>query len=118
MRGVSSIKRIKFVIFVFFFLLPALLYMLIGVTDLYSVCENYRFLYDGARINDDDTPQSLEMEDNGNVVSFSRFSARRSDWPNIKNPLIDTIDVMVERTSCSDLLLSLCFPFRLLSHTF
>ncbi|KAJ6489179.1 ubiquitin-related domain-containing protein [Mycena polygramma] len=32
-----------------------------------------RFLYDGARINDDDTPSSLEMEDN------------------------DTIDVMVEQ---------------------
>lgn len=23
------------------------------------------FLYDGARINDDDTPASLDMEDNG-----------------------------------------------------
>ncbi|KAH8980436.1 ubiquitin-2 like Rad60 SUMO-like-domain-containing protein [Lactarius hatsudake] len=34
-----------------------------------------RFLYDGARINDEDTPASLDMEDN------------------------DTIDVMVERTS-------------------
>ncbi|KAJ7472168.1 ubiquitin-2 like Rad60 SUMO-like-domain-containing protein [Mycena latifolia] len=34
-----------------------------------------RFLYDGARINDDDTPASLDMEDN------------------------DTIDVMVERAS-------------------
>lgn len=33
-----------------------------------------RFLYDGNRINDDDTPASLDMEDN------------------------DTIDVMVERT--------------------
>ncbi|KAJ7077420.1 ubiquitin-related domain-containing protein [Mycena belliarum] len=32
-----------------------------------------RFLYDGSRINDDDTPSSLEMEDN------------------------DTIDVMVEQ---------------------
>ncbi|KAJ7328803.1 small ubiquitin-related modifier [Mycena olivaceomarginata] len=32
-----------------------------------------RFLYDGARINDDDTPHSLDMEDN------------------------DTIDVMVEQ---------------------
>ncbi|KAI0288561.1 ubiquitin-2 like Rad60 SUMO-like-domain-containing protein [Russula brevipes] len=36
-----------------------------------------RFLYDGARINEEDTPSSLDMEDN------------------------DTIDVMVERTSCS-----------------
>ncbi|KAH9961922.1 small ubiquitin-related modifier [Russula dissimulans] len=36
-----------------------------------------RFLYDGARINDDDTPQTLEMEDN------------------------DTIDVMVEQVGGS-----------------
>ncbi|KAH0835512.1 Rad60/SUMO-like domain-containing protein [Lanmaoa asiatica] len=34
-----------------------------------------RFLYDGTRISEDDTPTSLDMEDN------------------------DTIDVMVERTS-------------------
>ncbi|KAH9989244.1 ubiquitin-related domain-containing protein [Russula vinacea] len=26
-----------------------------------------RFLYDGTRINDDDTPASLDMEDNGTV---------------------------------------------------
>ncbi|KAG6812587.1 hypothetical protein H0H92_002056 [Tricholoma furcatifolium] len=41
-----------------------------------------RFLYDGSRISEDDTPNSLEMEDN------------------------DTIDVMVERrfTSCLDLI--------------
>lgn len=25
----------------------------------------FRFLYDGARIQDDDTPASLDMEDNG-----------------------------------------------------
>ncbi|KAF5376467.1 hypothetical protein D9615_008596 [Tricholomella constricta] len=36
-----------------------------------------RFLYDGARINDDDTPTSLDMEDN------------------------DTIDVMVEQVGGS-----------------
>ncbi|KAJ8585083.1 small ubiquitin-related modifier [Rhizopogon salebrosus TDB-379] len=36
-----------------------------------------RFLYDGARINDDDTPASLDMEDN------------------------DTIDVMVEQVGGS-----------------
>ncbi|KAF8460446.1 ubiquitin-related domain-containing protein [Russula ochroleuca] len=36
-----------------------------------------RFLYDGTRINDDDTPQSLDMEDN------------------------DTIDVMVEQVGGS-----------------
>jgi len=38
-----------------------------------------RFLYDGNRINDDDTPASLEMDDN------------------------DTIDVMVEQVGGSDL---------------
>lgn len=27
------------------------------------------FLYDGARINDDDTPDSLDMEDNGEFLS-------------------------------------------------
>jgi len=37
-----------------------------------------RFLYDGARINDDDTPASLDMEDN------------------------DTIDVMVEQVGGFD----------------
>jgi len=34
-----------------------------------------RFLYDGSRINDDDTPASLEMEDNG-LSLFLSFSAR------------------------------------------
>jgi len=38
-----------------------------------------RFLYDGSRINDDDTPASLDMEDN------------------------DTIDVMVEQVGGSSL---------------
>ncbi|KAH9172455.1 small ubiquitin-related modifier [Lactarius sanguifluus] len=38
-----------------------------------------RFLYDGARINDEDTPASLDMEDN------------------------DTIDVMVELGGCRQL---------------
>ena|SRR6266702_1107349 len=32
--------------------------------------DKYSFLYDGARINDDDTPQSLEMEDNGVFSSY------------------------------------------------
>ncbi|KAH8985410.1 small ubiquitin-like modifier [Lactarius akahatsu] len=29
-----------------------------------------RFLYDGARINDEDTPASLDMEDNGAFASY------------------------------------------------
>jgi hypothetical protein len=34
-----------------------------------------RFLYDGARIQDDDTPASLDMEDNGAFcVSSSMFA--------------------------------------------
>lgn len=48
---------------------------------------NNRFLYDGTRINDDDTPQSLEMEDNGTVLPlFSHLSARHSDWLNLVKP--------------------------------
>ncbi|KAH8114269.1 ubiquitin-like protein [Phellopilus nigrolimitatus] len=43
-----------------------------------------RFLYDGDRINDDDTPASLDMEEN------------------------DTIDVMVERQSFHPFVRSLC----------
>ncbi|KAJ6525089.1 small ubiquitin-related modifier, partial [Mycena vulgaris] len=41
--------------------------------DCPILIDDSRFLYDGARINDDDTPASLDMEDN------------------------DTIDVMVEQ---------------------
>ncbi|KAJ7453705.1 small ubiquitin-related modifier [Mycena galericulata] len=52
-----------------------------------------RFLYDGARINDDDTPQSLDMEDNGALSLFPPFplSALTPPLP------ADTIDVMVEQ---------------------
>ena len=39
------------------------------------------------------------------------FSARRSDWPTFENPLTDTIDVMVERTSYSNLLFPFVSPF-------
>lgn len=62
--------------------------------SLTNFCDWNRFLYDGQRIQDDDTPNSLDMEDN------------------------DTIDVMVERTfafigplliSC---LLLTCFPLQ------
>jgi len=49
-----------------------------------------RFLYDGARINDEDTPASLDMEDN------------------------DTIDVMVEQVGGSDGSCP-CLPASLLS---
>lgn len=34
----------------------------------------FRFLYDGTRINDDDTPSTLEMEDNGqHLYAFCKF---------------------------------------------
>jgi len=50
-----------------------------------------RFLYDGARINDDDTPASLDMEDN------------------------DTIDVMVEQVGGTDMSHPRLQAFSLLS---
>lgn len=57
---------------------------------------NRRFLYDGARINDSDTPESLEMEDNG--VWLEEFS-QCNHGSYITFLPSDTIDVMVERTS-------------------
>lgn len=51
-----------------------------------------RFLYDGTRINDDDTPTSLDMEDNG--TPFLPLLPRPVLTPAL---LADTIDVMVER---------------------
>lgn len=56
-----------------------------------------RFLYDGSRINDDDTPASLEMEDNG--TCFSLFSSHRCSNFFLSFFSTDTIDVMVERMS-------------------
>jgi len=62
-------------------------------------------LYDGNRINDDDTPASLEMEDNGRYTPSSLppfptlFSLllRRADPKSFVGGRTDTIDVMVER---------------------
>ena len=53
-----------------------------------------RFLYDGERITDDDTPSSLDMDDNGTSLTFFALLQRRADII-IRSP--DTIDVMVER---------------------
>ncbi|KAF9555694.1 ubiquitin-like protein [Agrocybe pediades] len=53
-----------------------------------------RFLYDGERIGDDDTPASLDMDDN------------------------DTIDVMVERTAISPMLINLFTRFSYASFSF
>ena len=50
------------------------------------------FLYDGNRINDEDTPASLDMEDNGAFSSCLFSCASHSDLHST-----DTIDVMVER---------------------
>ena len=76
------------IFFVFYY--TRVLYLLIGETDVSFLCarKNDRFLYDGTRINDDDTPASLEMEDNGTVPSplFSHLSAHRSDWLNFVKP--------------------------------
>ena len=51
-----------------------------------------RFLYDGNRIANDDTPSSLEMEDNG------RYFLQSLEALNLTLYCTDTIDVMVERT--------------------
>jgi hypothetical protein len=50
-----------------------------------------RFLYDGTRINEDDTPGSLDMDDNGMVFFSYKILYCLIHFP-------DTIDVMVERT--------------------
>jgi hypothetical protein len=65
-----------------------------------------RFLYDGNRINDDDTPASLDMEDNGQstprpprlppFLAPASFLLRRADSNSVDGHT-DTIDVMVER---------------------
>lgn len=49
-----------------------------------------RFLYDGDRIQEDDTPAILDMEDNGMFAISSRIATRLQYRK-------DTIDVMVER---------------------
>ena len=54
------------------------------------MCTGLRFLYDGARIQDEDTPASLDMEDGGKHLSFQMFGRCLNTPP-------DTIDVMVER---------------------
>lgn len=35
------------------------------------IVSNRRFLYDGERIGENDTPSSLDMDDNGTFSSFS-----------------------------------------------
>ncbi|KAF7305237.1 Ubiquitin-like domain-containing protein [Mycena chlorophos] len=52
-----------------------------------------RFLYDGERINEDDTPNSLEMEDDGASPPPQKRVASALTPPNA----LDTIDVMVEQ---------------------
>jgi hypothetical protein len=69
-----------------------------------SITETYfaspcRFLYDGARISDDDTPSSLDMEDNGVFISVSRCVQLFT----VFSCIIDTIDVMVERECSSNI---------------
>lgn len=68
------------IFFVFYY--TRVLYLLIGETDLFFFAreKNNRFLYDGTRINDDDTPASLEMEDNGTVPSPLFFTFIRASF--------------------------------------
>jgi hypothetical protein len=60
-------------------------------------------------MNDDNTPASLEMEDDGSVLfSFPRaFFSLALTY--LKNPLTAVIEVMVQRTSFPNIFL--CFPF-------
>ena len=53
----------------------------------------HSFLYDGDRITEDDTPASLDMEDNGESPSLSTSPSLMIVF------IADTIDVMVERES-------------------
>ena len=65
-----------------------------------------RFLYDGNRINDEDTPALLDMEDNGQSSHSSPLPFLTSPFPLLRhadsNSFVgdhtDTIDVMVERS--------------------
>jgi hypothetical protein len=43
------------------------------LADLPCFFFSVRFLYDGNRINDDDTPASLDMDDNGACFEIVRF---------------------------------------------
>ena len=68
----------------------------------------HRFLYDGNRINDEDTPSTLDMDDGGACLSLLYpLCLIGSNQLN----LTDTIDVMVERMSyfASSAFLSLMF---------
>jgi hypothetical protein len=60
-----------------------------------------RFLYDGTRINEEDTPATLDMEDNGQQPPpiQSLFFVSVSHAHVVPYGIPDTIDVMVERTS-------------------
>ena len=72
-----------------------------------------RLLYDGKRINDDDTPASLDMEDGGTVLFFWHLFAHRSDMIDSIS-MVDTIDVKFEQTAYVmffPFLLPVCFPF-------
>jgi hypothetical protein len=81
------------------------------LTDLYFVCGNNSFFYDGKRTNYGNTPASLEMEDNGSVLFFS-FPPASFLLTHLKNPLTAVIEVMVQRTSFPNIVfLSPRFPF-------
>lgn len=71
-----------------------------GLTGLYSVCGSNRFCYDGKQIDDDNTPASLKLEDNGSVLFLSESLPRASFLlTHRKNLLTAVIDVIVYRTS-------------------
>ena len=73
-----------------------------GSKDRFADARTHRFLYDGSRINDNDTPLTLDMEDNGACLWGGAMVVM------LLTPVLflpDTIDVMVERMSPSLLVL-------------
>jgi len=58
-----------------------------------------RFLYEGNKITDEDTPASLDMEDDGLFLFLFKMHALMCCQYNI-----DSIDAMVERPSVSNVL--------------
>ena len=73
-----------------------------GSKDRFADARTHRFLYDGSRINDNDTPLTLDMEDNGACLWGGAMVVM------LLTPVLflpDTIDVMVERMSLSLLVL-------------
>jgi hypothetical protein len=65
----------------------------VPLTDSRIFCFD-RFLYEGVRINVDDTPATLEMDDNG---LYTLLIPPKMEAHSLALISLDTIDAMVER---------------------